>query len=103
MQFVSVNLDLDEVSIVRQALSRSMATCVCSAIDDGTRCKSCAACEFLIAELERVIQRANCGARRAMPAAALLAFAGDRREIGDELAPALPLGLRVMRGGLADD
>jgi hypothetical protein len=103
MQFVSFNLDLDDVPIVRRALSDTMAACVCAAMGPGKRCADCVALDGLIQELERAAQRANGVPRcRSIPAPPSQAFAADRCELDFESISALPVDLRVLRGGLDD-
>ncbi|HET7092094.1 MAG TPA: hypothetical protein VFI22_01415 [Thermomicrobiales bacterium] len=104
MPFVSLNLDLDEVSIVRQALALSMAACVCSATSTDRRCATCAACASLMHELERMTARANGAPRhRSIPLPPSLACAADGHDLAFDPSSAMPVGLRVMRGGLCDD
>jgi hypothetical protein len=104
MQFVSLNLDLDDVSIVRQAFSRSMDACACSTVGAGKQCAACATLDGLIQELERMTRRATGAAvPRSIPIPASLSCAGDPRGAGFGPVASLPIGLRVVRGGLCDD
>ena len=103
MPFVSLNLDLDDVSLVRHALLDALATCVCSGSGTGIRCASCRARAGLIQELERMSQRTD-GPRRPrfIPMPAAITFS-DCRELGFDPVPTVPIDVRLARGGLADD
>ena len=103
MPFVSLNLDLDDVSLVRHALSDALATCVCSGSTTGIRCASCRARMGLIQELERMSQR-TAGPRRPrfIPMPASIAF-GDCREVAFDPVPTVAVDVRLVRGGLSDD
>lgn len=101
VRFVSLNLDLDDAMLLRQALILAVGNCACGLDAGQRRCTACISRNSLLSELDRVIERADSGVRRR---------AGDMAEVQDLwlgtgfAASARPASaLRLIPGGLLDD
>ena len=101
VRFVSLNLDLDDAMLLRQALILAVGNCACGSDVGQRRCTACISRNSLLSELDRVIERADSGVRRR---------AGDVAEVQDLwlgtgfAAAARPASaLRLIPGGLLDD
>ena len=77
MPIVSLNLDLDDASVVRRALAGALAACRCQEAVGPRSCADCEAIWALMSELDRVLRRsAGWPAGRCVDGAAALATGG---------------------------
>ena len=103
MPSVSLNVDLDDVAVLRRALAAACGGCPCQSGLLPPRCAECVARWALVREIDRVLERRGGG--RGAVAVAGVAFARQ----GPAGAPsALPTALasdgwQLMRGGRSED
>lgn len=101
MRFVSLNLDLDDAMLLRQALVLAIGDCACGSSDGLGTCAACASRNGLLSELDNVIERADSGVRKRVGDPPRLqdvwlgtGFAHTERPVA---------ALRLLPGGLLDD
>lgn len=103
MPSVSLNVDLEDVAVLRRALAAAGAACPCQAGLLLPRCAECTARWALVREIDRMLERRGCG--RTAVSVKGVAFtqavpAGTTTVLPTAMAVG---GWQVMRGGRAED
>jgi len=57
MRFVTINLDTDDASIIRETLVGALERCDCDALVTDDRCDSCRALGTVASDLDRMLQQ----------------------------------------------